>query len=134
MTWPVLAPETPKIVRWLLAAAVLAFLATLARNVFGVTAVWAPAWDYAYNATQFFAAVTCWLAAAHSTPRERRAWVALSLGISGFFLADIYYSVFLASMESPPFPSPADALYLSIFPGSYAALVLLLPRAPAACR
>jgi two-component system, cell cycle response regulator len=112
--------------RVVLGAVVVAFLATVARNGFGVTAGWAPAWDYSYNATQFFAAAACWLAAIHSSPRERRAWVALSLGLSGFFLADVYWSVFLANDASPPFPSPADALWLSIYPGAYAALVLLL--------
>jgi diguanylate cyclase (GGDEF)-like protein len=44
----------------------------------------------------------------------------------GFFAADVYYTVVISGMESPPFPSPADAGYLAIYPGSYVALILLL--------
>jgi hypothetical protein len=96
--------------------------------------VWGPAWDYAYNATQFFAAAACWLAAAHSSPRERRAWIALSLGLTGFFCAEAYYSAFLSSMESPPFPSPADAMYLSTSPAPTPRSCCSCARAPAGCR
>ena len=39
---------------------------------------------------------------------------------------DIYYLVALEGLDAPPYPSWADAGYLSIFPAAYVALVLLL--------
>jgi len=45
----------------------------------------------------------------------------------GYFAGDVYYTVVITPMQGDaPFPSPADAGYLSIYPASYVALVLLL--------
>src|SRR3954449_10542261 len=82
--------------------------------------------DKAYHGVELCSTVICVLRA---RGRERLAWGVLSVGLIGYGLGDVYYTIALG--DDPPFPSPADALYLSIFPASYAALVLLLrARAP----
>jgi diguanylate cyclase (GGDEF)-like protein/PAS domain S-box-containing protein len=56
-------------------------------------------------------------------PRLRRAWVCFLVGQLLFFLGDVYtYS------PNVPFPSPGDALYLTVYPALMAGLVLLVRR------
>ena len=59
-------------------------------------------------------------------PTERRAWLALGIGLLLWALGQTYYSVVLYYAEPAPFPSPADALFLAFYPASFVALVLLL--------
>jgi two-component system cell cycle response regulator len=123
-----LASGTPKLARYLLAATVVSFLLVLLRDGFGVGfPLWEAGWGKTYNLTEFLGVTVCGLRALHAGGRERAAWLALTLGLFGFFAGDVYYTVVITPMESAaPFPSPADAGYLSIYPGSYVALVLLL--------
>jgi two-component system cell cycle response regulator len=128
ITEAMLAGGTPKLARYLLAATVASFVAVLARDAFGVGSPWWEAgWSKSYNVTELLGVAVCALRAVHSTGRERAAWLALTLGLFGFFAGDVYYTVVITPMESAaPFPSPADAGYLAIYPASYVALVLLL--------
>ena len=121
-----LAAGTPRPIRALLVVIAASYAAVLLRNGFGVDVLWAFGWNYAYNATQLLAVVVCGVRAARCSGAERGAWTALTLGLFGFFAGDVYWSAVLAFMDSPPYPSPADAGYLSIYPGAYVALVLLL--------
>jgi two-component system, cell cycle response regulator len=122
-----LAKGTPTLARYLLAATVVSFAAVIARDAFGVVPpVWPAAWDKAYNATEFLAAAVCALRTLRTSGPERAAWAAFTVGLFGFFAADVYYTVALSDLESPPFPSVADAGYLSIYPAAYVGLVLLL--------
>src|SRR3954469_2130486 len=117
----------PRLAKYLLAAMVVSFLAVLAQDVFGlVTPVWPAAWQKAYNATEFFGAAVCAVRAWRSRGPERAAWLALTIGLFAFFAGDIYYTVALSGLDDPPFPSPADAGYLGIYPAAYVGLVLLL--------
>jgi two-component system, cell cycle response regulator len=122
------AGSTPRIARYLLVATVASFVAVVARDGFGVGFPWWEAgWSKTYNLTELLGVAVCALRAVHASGRERAAWLALTLGMFGFFAGDVYYTVVITPMESgAPFPSPADAGYLSIYPGSYVALVLLL--------
>ena len=117
----------PKLAKYLLAAMVVTFLAVLAQDVFGVvTPVWPAAWEKAYNATEFLGAAVCAVRAWRSSGHERAAWLALTIGLFAYFAGDVYYTVALSGLDDPPFPSPADAGYLGIYPAAYAGLVLLL--------
>src|SRR3954468_21858705 len=122
------ASATPKLARYLLAATVATFALVMLRDGLGVQSpVWPAVWAKSYNVTELLGVVVCALRALHASGPERGAWLALTLGLFGFFAGDVYYTVVITPMESTaPFPSPADAGYLAIYPGSYVALVLLL--------
>jgi two-component system cell cycle response regulator len=70
------------------------------------------------------AAIVLWRAL--RMPAERRAWLALGVGLLLWALGQTYYSVVLYYAEPAPFPSPSDALFLAFYPASFVALVLLL--------
>lgn len=70
------------------------------------------------------AAIVLWRAL--RMPAERRAWLALGIGLLLWALGQTYYSVVLYYAEPAPFPSPSDALFLAFYPASFVALVLLL--------
>lgn len=58
--------------------------------------------------------------------REARLpWAIIGAGMGSWALGSIYWSVFVKDLEAPPYPSPADFLYLGFYPAAYAALVLL---------
>jgi diguanylate cyclase (GGDEF)-like protein/putative nucleotidyltransferase with HDIG domain len=122
-----LVHDAPCRARVLLALMLASFAAVLLRYGLGVTSpVWPSVWDNVYNVTELLATAAVVLRAMTAAPAERRAWGVLALGLIGFAAADVYYTVVLSPMASPPFPSVADAGYLSIYPASFAAIVLLL--------
>src|SRR3954469_12082133 len=128
MTQAMLAVGTPKPARYLLAVAVASFLFVLLRDGFGVGfPLWEAGWGKTYNVTEFLGCAVCALRTVHAHGRERAAWLALTLGPLGFFAGGVYYTAVITPMQGDaPFPSPADAGYLAIYPGAYVALVLLL--------
>jgi diguanylate cyclase (GGDEF)-like protein len=114
--------------RCLLGVALLCFAAVVVR-VLGVTSPILPdVWDKSYNGTEFCAVALIALRARHT---ERAPWGMLALGLLGFAVGDVYWTVALENDPAPPYPSLADAGYLSFFPAGFAALVLLVrARAP----
>jgi diguanylate cyclase (GGDEF)-like protein len=70
------------------------------------------------------AAIVLWRA--WRMPAERRAWMALGIGLLLWALGQTYYSVVLYYAEPAPFPSPSDALFLAFYPACFVALALLL--------
>jgi two-component system, cell cycle response regulator len=70
------------------------------------------------------AAIVLWRAA--RIEAERRAWLWLGGGLLLWALGQTYYSVVLYYASPAPFPSPADVLFLSFYPATFIALVLLL--------
>jgi two-component system, cell cycle response regulator len=80
---------------------------------------------WVYDAVVLGAALVVLLRAA-VVEEERRAWLALGLGLLLWALGQTYYSTVLYYADPAPFPSPADAFFLAFYPASYLALVLLL--------
>jgi diguanylate cyclase (GGDEF)-like protein len=78
-----------------------------------------------YTALEIGAALFC-LARPIVNPHNRAAWIAVGLGILSFALGDIYFSFWLAQLDSPPYPSFADAGYIGLYPSIYLGLGLLL--------
>jgi len=56
---------------------------------------------------------------------DRLIWTSLGTGMLFWALGSIYWSVFVKGLEAPPYPSGADALYLSFYPAAYVALISL---------
>lgn len=82
-------------------------------------------WDsWLYNGLMASAAAACLLRSA-LVPRERAAWALLGGGIVLWTLGEIYWSLFLTGLDEPPVPSPADFLYLALYPACFVALVWL---------
>src|SRR3954471_19907317 len=117
--------------RWLLTVACACLLACLLRNVGVVTPVFPRVWDKAYNGAEYLGIAIVVLRALRTRGTERLAWAMLALGLSGFAAGDLYYTIALMGDRNAPYPSFADAGYLSIYPAAYVGLVLLL-RARAA--
>src|SRR5437899_2287865 len=61
---------------------------------------------------------------------ERSAWLAMGAGLLFWSLGELYYSLFIegTSKEAGGSVSPADALYLAMYPCFYVALGLLARR------
>jgi two-component system, cell cycle response regulator len=115
-----------KVESWLVAVATACLGLLLLRCLGVIPRSVATIGEHAYNGAEFAAIAVCGLRAARSAGTERAAWIALTLGLAGFAVGDIYWTVALEDDPSPPYPSFADLGYLSIFPGAYAGLVLLL--------
>ncbi len=108
-----------------LLAALLAFYAVVVVGELGGEGLQAAAGRWVYNVVVLgAAAIVLWRAA--RLPAERRAWLALGIGLLLWGLGQAYYSVVLYYAEPAPFPSPSDALFLAFYPASFFALVLLL--------
>jgi diguanylate cyclase (GGDEF)-like protein len=78
-----------------------------------------------YTALEIGAALFC-LTRPIVNPQNRAAWIAVGLGILSFAIGDIYFSFWLAQLDSPPYPSFADLGYLGLYPLIYLGLGLLL--------
>ncbi len=57
--------------------------------------------------------------------RNRLAWAAISLAICSYVAAELLWLGLYSGMESPPYPSWTDALYLGFFPPIYVGIALL---------
>ena len=81
--------------------------------------------DGIYNAVLVLSALTCLLRAAGRAP-ERFVWLAFGLGLAAWAAADIYWTVALADVKHPPYPSLADVGYLLAYPCMYVGVLLLV--------
>jgi diguanylate cyclase (GGDEF)-like protein len=66
------------------------------------------------------------LARAIAVSGERKAWLALGLGLAASAVGDAYFTFALGGAGSAPYPSLADALWLAFYPAAYAAVIFLL--------
>ena len=83
--------------------------------------------DYAHNVIEVLAGLLC-LGGAWQARREQTAWLLIGIGVLAWALGNLYYTVVLYDLESPPIPSPADAGFL-LFPVLAMVGVLALVRA-----
>jgi two-component system, cell cycle response regulator len=81
--------------------------------------------DWVYNGLIVVSALGC-LARGVVVKHERAAWLMLGTGIAFWAAAEILATVWLNHLQNPPYPSVADALYLTFYPAIYIALVLLV--------
>jgi diguanylate cyclase (GGDEF)-like protein len=79
--------------------------------------------EWLYNGLLVMAVAACALRVLH-VPRERAAWLALTIATASETLGEIFYDFVYGG--DPPVPSVADALYVGFYPASYVALLLLL--------
>jgi two-component system, cell cycle response regulator len=78
---------------------------------------------YLYNALILLALAAC-LHRARQPGHERGAWIALSVGVASWSVAELIFD--FAYGGSPPYPSVADAFYLGFYPACYVGLMLLV--------
>ena len=57
---------------------------------------------------------------------ERLAWLVLGAAMLCWSGGFVYWTIFIVRDPSPPYPSPADALWLAYYPAAYVALVLII--------
>jgi two-component system, cell cycle response regulator len=82
---------------------------------------------WTYNSILVGAAAVC-AARAFAVPGERAPWLLVGLGMAVWACGDLYWTFFLAELETTPIPSPSDVLYLAFYPFAYVGLGLLLLR------
>jgi two-component system cell cycle response regulator len=81
--------------------------------------------QWLYDAVIFAAAFAC-LARGAIVPEDRAAWLVLGAGLLAWSAGEVYWSLVLAGVSDPPFPSPADAGYLLYYPCAYVAVALVV--------
>jgi signal transduction histidine kinase len=81
--------------------------------------------DWVYNAIMATAALAC-LARGVLVRSERPAWIAIGTGITTWALGELYWTIHLSDLKEIPYPSLADAFYLSMYPALYVGIVLLV--------
>ena len=69
-----------------------------------------------YNGIGLCAVIATLLGIRHKRAENRRAWMLILTGLMSFLAGDIVYYILDATSDSTPFPSPADALYLAMYP------------------
>ena len=57
---------------------------------------------------------------------ERLAWLVLGAAMLSWSGGFVYWTLFIVRDPTPPYPSPADALWLAYYPAAYVALVLII--------
>jgi two-component system, cell cycle response regulator len=73
-----------------------------------------------------FAAVAMASARVLLRRENRLAWGLISIGLLVWAGGDLVWTVWLNNLSHPPYPSIADALYLSMYPTIYCGLLLLM--------
>ena len=80
--------------------------------------------NWLYDVVGVAAGLTCVLRGL--VVRERAAWSWIGVGILAWTAGDIYWTVALETVKSPPYPSLADAGYLGFYPAVFIGLGLLV--------
>jgi two-component system, cell cycle response regulator len=78
-----------------------------------------------YDAVVLSAGIAC-LARAWVVPHERRGWSVMGLAILFWGAGEVYWTLYIVNSPAPPYPSPADALYLAFYPLAFLGLAGLV--------
>jgi two-component system, cell cycle response regulator len=110
---------------WCVAGVLMAFFTLQISTGVGGPGLSAFLQDYLYNALLFAGAGFClWRAVA--IREERLQWLIVGFAIVSWTAADIVWTAVYADDPNAPYPSIADALWLTWYPASLVALVLLV--------
>jgi diguanylate cyclase (GGDEF)-like protein len=114
---------TPSITsRLLIAAAVVVLGLQVAHLTAGLGEVWA-LW---FMPLAFGGSGVATLARARLRGADRIPWTLLGAGLVLYALGNVVFNVFHAGDASPPFPSMADALWLTLYPLAWTALAIMV--------
>ena len=78
-----------------------------------------------YNGLVVAAGVVC-IARGISNARERAAWILIGAAVVFWGVGNTIWTFAYVALESPPYPSLADAFWLAVYPPVYVGLLLLL--------
>ena len=81
--------------------------------------------DWLLNALILASSVAC-LMRGLCVRAERLAWIVLGAAMLSWSGGFVYWTLFIVRDPSPPYPSPADFLWLAFYPAAYVALVLII--------
>jgi two-component system, cell cycle response regulator len=81
--------------------------------------------DYVYTAVELIAVAVCATRVLRRRD-DRAAWGLMTFGLISWTAGDLTWTLWLDHLANPPYPSPADAAYLAMFPAVYVALMLLI--------
>lgn len=130
MTWSRLEQVPRQIRRWAFGGAIVVavvFSALIVHTLFGGGGKTGSLFfnEWVVSGLAVIAALVV-VARAVLVRQERRVWTLLGVGVLLYGAATVYWTFDLAKLASPPFPSVADAMFLSLFPLAYSAMILLL--------
>ena len=80
---------------------------------------------WGYNVVLVASGLVC-LARGAVVRAERTAWLVMSVGVVGWALGNVYYTVVLWDQDPIPVPSPSDVLWIVYYPIVYVAVAMLL--------
>jgi two-component system, cell cycle response regulator len=81
--------------------------------------------DYVYNALMFGAASAV-IVRGITVKAQRAAWLAMGAGLMCWSLGELYFTLFVEGAGEASGITPADVLYLAMYPCMYVALTLLV--------
>jgi two-component system cell cycle response regulator len=81
--------------------------------------------DWVYTSIELVAVGLCG-ARALRRRGNRAAWLLISAALLAWTGGDFVWTIWLDNVANPPYPSIADALYLTLYPAMYAGLILLM--------
>ena len=81
-----------------------------------------------YNGIGLVAVAATLIGIRHRRAENRTAWIFIAAGLISFLGGDVCYYILDALSDTTPFPSPADALYLGMYPLVIYGLLRLIRR------
>jgi hypothetical protein len=115
-------PQAMRLV-WIFLVAIL--VGEAAHEVFGLPGPYALYEDWFHASIVVASALLC-LARAAYEPRGRGAWLSLGLGLAFWGSGTVLWDILYEANPNPPYPSPADVLWLAWYPFTALGIGLLI--------
>lgn len=123
---PVSAPVRPRLVGIAIGALAAACALYVAHVLLGFGGRSSPLFErWIYELIVAGSAAVC-IARGMLVRLDRGAWLALGLALCLYLTGDLYWNARLAELDSPPYPSLADAGWLAYYVPAYVGIALLL--------